>query len=65
MRKVKHTGFGPDIHALIQRTHMSDLERQKAVEAMRMAEGFADALIWAREKVAAMGTWFLKPSVKH
>ena len=65
MRKVKHTGFGPDIYALIKRTHMSDLERQKAVEAMRMAEGFADALIWAREKVAAMGTWFLKPSVKH
>jgi hypothetical protein len=44
---------------------MSDLERQKAMDAMRMAEGFANALMWAREKVAAMGTWFLKPSVKH
>jgi len=65
MRKVKHTGFGPDVYALIQRAQMSDLERQKALDAMRMAEGFANALIWAREKVAAMGTWFLKPSVKH
>jgi len=65
MRKVKHTGFGPDVYALIQRTQMSDLERQKAMDAMRMAEGFANALMWAREKVAAMGTWFLKPSVKH
>ncbi|HSE02432.1 MAG TPA: hypothetical protein VLB72_17045 [Burkholderiales bacterium] len=44
---------------------MSELERHKALNVMRMAEGFADALIWAREKVAAMGTWFLKPSVKH
>jgi len=65
MRKVKHTGFGPDVYALIQRTQMSAHERQKAVDAMRMAEAFTDALIWVREKVAAMGTWFLKPSVKH
>lgn len=65
MRKGKHTGFGPDVYALIQRTQISDLDRQKALEAMRMAEGFANAVIWAREKVAAMGTWFLKPSVKH
>ena len=65
MRKVKHTGFGPDVYALIQRAQMSEFERQKAVDAMRMAEGFANALMWAREKVAAMGTWFLKPSVKH
>lgn len=65
MRKVKHTGFGPEIYALIQRAHMSELERHKAMDAMRMAEGFADALIWVREKVAGMGTWFLKPSVKH
>lgn len=65
MRKGKHTGFGPDVYALIQRTQISDLDRQKALEAMRMAEGFANAVIWAREKVTAMGTWFLKPSVKH
>jgi hypothetical protein len=44
---------------------MSDYERQKAVDAMQMAEGFANALIWARDRIAAMGTWFLKPSVKH
>jgi hypothetical protein len=65
MRKVKHTGFGPDVYALLKRTQMSDLERQKAFEAMRMAEGFANALMWAREKVAVIGTWFLRPSVKH
>jgi hypothetical protein len=65
MRKVKHTGIGPDVYALIQKAQMSDFERQRAIEAMQMAEGFANALIWVREKVAAMGTWFLKPSVKH
>jgi len=65
MRKGKHTGFGPEVYALIRKTHMSDLERRKAVELMRMAEGFADALIWVREKVAVIGTWFLNPSVKH
>jgi hypothetical protein len=65
MRKVKHTGFGPDVYALIQKAQMSDFERQRAIHTMQMAEGFANALIWVREKVAAMGTWFLKPSVKH
>jgi len=65
MRKGKHTGFGPDVYALIQKAQMSEFERQRAVDAMRMAESFADALLWAREKVAVIGTWFLKPSVKH
>jgi hypothetical protein len=65
MRKVKHTGFGPDVYALIQNAQMSDFERRRAIHAMQMAEGFANALIWVRDKVAAMGTWFLKPSVKH
>jgi hypothetical protein len=65
MRKVKHIGQGPDLYALIERAQMSEVERQKAVNAMQMAEGFANGLIWARDRIAAMGTWFLKPSVKH
>jgi hypothetical protein len=65
MSKGKQRSFGPDIYALIQRAQMSDLDRQKAVDAMRMAEVFAGAVLWAREKVAAIGTWFLKPSMKH
>jgi hypothetical protein len=44
---------------------MSELDRQRALEAMRVAEGFANAMVWAREKLAAVGTWFLKPSMKH
>jgi hypothetical protein len=44
---------------------MSELDRQVAVDAMRIAEAFADAVFWVKEKVAAIGTCFLKPSVKH
>jgi hypothetical protein len=32
---------------------------------MRIAEAFADAILWVKEKVAAIGTYFLKPSMKH
>jgi len=65
MRKVNQTTDGSDVYALIQRAHMSDLDRQVAIDAMRIAEAFADALLWVKEKVAAIGTCFLKPSVKH
>lgn len=65
MRKVKQMGVGHDVYALIQRAQMSDLDRQKAFDAMRTAEAFTGALVWLQEKVAAVGTWFLRPSVKH
>jgi hypothetical protein len=65
MRKVNQIKAGSDIYALIQRAQMSDLDRQKAIDAVRVAEGFADAALWVKEKVSALGTWFLKPSVKH
>ena len=65
MRKVNQIKAGSDIYALIQSAHMSDLDRQKAIDALRVAEGFADAMLWVKEKVSALGTWFLKPSVKH
>jgi len=65
MRKVNQINAGSDLYALIHRAHMSDLDRQKAIDAVRVAEGFADAMLWVKEKVSAIGTWFLKPSVKH
>jgi hypothetical protein len=65
MRKVNQIKAGSDLYALIQRAQMSDLDRQKAIDAVRVAEGFADAMLWVKEKVSAIGTWFLKPSVKH
>jgi hypothetical protein len=65
MRKVNQTAIGTDIQALLQRVQMSDRDRQVAIGALRVAEGFSAAVIWVREKFAAVGTWFLKPSVKQ
>ena len=65
MRKVNQTIMGPEVYALIRRARMSDLNRQIAVNAVGVAEAFAEAVLWVKEKVAAIGTCFLKPSVKH
>jgi hypothetical protein len=65
MRKVNQSAGGSDIYALIQRAQMSDRERQVAYDAMRIAEAFADAILWVKGKVAVLGTYFLKPSLKH
>jgi hypothetical protein len=65
MRKVKQTAGGIDVFALIARARMSDRERQIATDALRIAEAFADTLLWVKEKAAGLGTYFLKPSMKH
>ena len=65
MRKVNQKSAGSDVYALIQRARMNDLDRQIAINAVGIGEAFADAVFWVKEKVAAIGTCFLKPSVKH
>jgi len=65
MRKDNQKTVASDVYALIQRAQMSDRDRQVAIDAMRLAEAFADAMLWVKEKVAALGTYFLKPSMKH
>lgn len=44
---------------------MSEFDRQVAIKAMRDAEAIADAMVWVKEKVAALGNCLLKPSLKH
>lgn len=65
MRKSKQTAVGSDIYALIREARMSELDRQVAIHAMRQAEAFVKAVVWVKEKVAALGNYFLKPSLKH
>lgn len=65
MSKVNQKAAGNSIYALIQRVQLTDRERQVAVGAIHIAEGVATAVLWVKGKVAAMGNWFLKPSVKH
>ncbi len=65
MRNVNQTAGESGIYALIHKARMSDRDRQVAIDALRVAEAFADAILWVKEKVAALGTYLLKPSMKH
>ena len=44
---------------------MTEAERDSAVKAMHDAEAIADAILWVRNKLAALGNFFLHPSLKH
>jgi hypothetical protein len=65
MRKVNQKTFGTDLYALVEKAHISDRDRQVAIDAIEAAEKVANAVLWVKEKVASVGNWFLKPSVKH
>lgn len=65
MNKDNQKNMAPDVYALIRKARMSDRERQVAVDAMRIAGAFADAVLWVKDKAGALGTYFLKPSLKH
>jgi len=65
MSKYNRKTMASDIYGLIQRAQMSDRERQVAVDAVRIAEAFSSAILWVKEKAAGLGTYFLKPSMKH
>ena len=65
MSKDIQKTMASDVYALVRRAQMSDRERQVAMDALRVAEGFARAILWVKEKAAGLGTYFLKPSMKH
>jgi hypothetical protein len=65
MRKGNQNVVGSDIYALIRKAQFSDRERQIAIDAVRIGEGFANAMLWVKEKFSVLGTYFLKPSMKH
>jgi len=65
MSKVYQKTMGSDVYALLQRAQMSEPDRKAAINALHIAEAFADAVLWVREKISGLGTYFLKPSVKH
>jgi hypothetical protein len=65
MSKVKQTNVGSGIYRRIQEVQMSEIERHSALRALHRAEVMVDFLVWAKNKVAAVGTYFLKPSLKH
>ena len=44
---------------------MSDAERRTALVAIGNAEAIVDAVLWVTQKISALGSFFLKPSLKH
>jgi len=65
MRKANQVGFESDVYALIREARMNDFDRHTAINRLRQAESFVDAMFWVKEKLAALGIYLLKPSLKH
>ncbi len=65
MRKANQVVAGSAIYRLIDKTRMSDHDRQIAIESLRNAEAIVDAIVWVKNKVAALGDTLLHPSLKH
>ena len=65
MRKGNQKRLGTDLYALVEKAQLSERDRQVAIDAIEAAEKVTSAVLWVKDKVASMGNWFLKPSVKH
>ena len=53
------------IYRQLAEIRMSASDRQDAAHAMRDAELIADAVVWAKEKIAALGAVLPKLGFKH
>ena len=65
MRKPNERAVDSVIYARITEARMSEFDRHAALNTLRSAESVVDAIVWIKEKVAALGHCFLKPSLKH
>ena len=65
MRKANERVLNSGIYARIREARMSDSDRHNALNTLRSAELIVDTIVWATDKVAALGQYFLKPSLKH
>lgn len=65
MRKANERAVDSVIYARINEAHMNEAERHSALSTLRSAESVVDAIVWLKERFAALGHYFLKPSLKH
>jgi hypothetical protein len=65
MRKYNEISVDSGIYARIREVQMGEHDRRAALDALRHAEQIAQAILWIKEKFAAFGGLFLKPSLKH
>ena len=65
MRKYNERILDSAIYARITEAHMNESDRHSALSTLRSAELIVDAIVLVQEKIAALGHYFLKPSLKH
>ena len=65
MRKSNERVLDSGIYARIRDARMKESDRRFALSTLYSAELIVDAIVWVQEKVAALGHYFLKPSLKH
>ena len=65
MRKSNERVLNSGIYARIRDARMNESDRHNALSTLHSAELIVDAIVWVQEKVAALGHYFLKPSLKH
>lgn len=66
MKRDTNITSSSSIYEQIKRARMTDAERQVALNALRRADVFVDALMWIVNKIGRGGaSTFLKPSLKH
>jgi len=66
MKSNFESKFGSVVYDRINTVHMSETERQMAINAMLDADAFVNALFWIGHKFGQLGDFlFAKPSLKH
>ena len=65
MRKANEIAIDSVIYARINEAHMNESERHSALSTLHSVESVVGAMVWMKEKFAALGHYFLKPSLKH
>lgn len=66
MSKDIEIKLGSTIYGKIKAAHMSERERDVAVNALQNAELVVDGIAWITRKIGQLGErLFLKPSLKH
>jgi len=65
MRKANRSASDRLIEQRLAETPMSEHERDHALRLLRDAEGIAEGIMWAKERIASLGALFMKPSLKN
>jgi len=65
MRKANEMVLDSVIYKRLREMQMNQADREAAMRALHEGERIADAALWLKERVLAIGGLFLKPSLKH